>query len=50
VVSPSRRRFIKHFEAGESDAAVAEMEAHLERLNRHYLSLVKKNNLIEARN
>jgi GntR family transcriptional regulator, transcriptional repressor for pyruvate dehydrogenase complex len=48
-VIPSRRRFIKHFEAGEIDVAVAEMEAHLERLNRHYLSLVKKNNLDEAR-
>jgi DNA-binding FadR family transcriptional regulator len=40
-VIPSRRRFMKHFEAGDSDAAVAEMEQHLERLNRHYLSLVK---------
>jgi DNA-binding FadR family transcriptional regulator len=49
-VIPSRRRFIKHFEAGDIEAAVAEMEVHLERLNRHYLSLVKKNNLDEARN
>ncbi len=49
-VIPSRRRFIKHFEAGESDAAVEEMEEHLERLNRHYLSLVKKNNRAEAVN
>lgn len=47
-VIPSRRRFIKHFEAGESDAAVAEMEAHLERLNRRYLSLVRKNSRAEA--
>src|SRR5580658_8558409 len=41
-VIPSRRRFMKHFEAGESDAAVEEMEQHLERLNRHYLSLMKR--------
>ncbi len=41
-VIPSRRRFMKHFEAGDSDAAVAEMEEHLERLNRHYLSLLKE--------
>ena len=41
-VLPSRRRFMKHFEARESDAAVAEMEQHLERLNRYYLSLVKE--------
>lgn len=39
-VLPSRRRFMKHLEARESDAAVIEMEQHLERLNRHYLSLV----------
>ena len=31
-VLPSRRRFMKHFEAGDSDAAVKEMEQHLERL------------------
>lgn len=41
-VLPSRRRFMKHFEGGDSDAAVAEMEQHLERLNRHYLSLAKE--------
>jgi GntR family transcriptional repressor for pyruvate dehydrogenase complex len=41
-VIPSRKRFIKHFEARDSDAAVGEMERHLERLNRHYLSLVKE--------
>ncbi|HXW83752.1 MAG TPA: FadR/GntR family transcriptional regulator [Candidatus Binataceae bacterium] len=41
-VLPSRRRFMKHFAAGESDAAVAEMEQHLERLNRFYLALVKE--------
>jgi GntR family transcriptional repressor for pyruvate dehydrogenase complex len=41
-VLPSRRRFMKHFEARDADAAVAEMEEHLERLNRYYLSLVKE--------
>jgi DNA-binding FadR family transcriptional regulator len=41
-VIPSRRRFMKHFAAGDSDAAVAEMKQHLERLNRQYLSLVKE--------
>jgi GntR family transcriptional repressor for pyruvate dehydrogenase complex len=40
-VLPSRRRFMKHFAARESDAAVAEIENHLERLNRYYLSLLK---------
>jgi GntR family transcriptional regulator, transcriptional repressor for pyruvate dehydrogenase complex len=49
-VLPSRRRFIRHFEARESDAAVAEMEQHLERLNRHYLSLVKEKDRAEAAN
>ena len=47
-VIPSRRRFMKHFEAGESDAAVEEMEQHLERLNRHYLSLMKEKDRAEA--
>jgi GntR family transcriptional repressor for pyruvate dehydrogenase complex len=47
-VLPSRRRFMKHFEAGESDAAVAEMEQHLERLNRYYLSLLKEQDRAEA--
>ncbi len=47
-VIPSRRRFMKHFEAGESDAAVTEMEQHLERLNRHYLSLLKEKDRAEA--
>jgi GntR family transcriptional repressor for pyruvate dehydrogenase complex len=49
-VLPSRRRFMKHFEARDSDAAVAEMEQHLERLNRHYLSLVKEKDRVEAAN
>jgi GntR family transcriptional regulator, transcriptional repressor for pyruvate dehydrogenase complex len=47
-VLPSRRRFMKHFEAGEVGAAVEEMEQHLERLNRYYLSLVKEKDRAEA--
>jgi DNA-binding FadR family transcriptional regulator len=43
-VLPSRRRFMKHFEARDSDVAVREMEQHLHRLNRHYLSLLKEKN------
>jgi DNA-binding FadR family transcriptional regulator len=49
-VLPSRRRFIKHFEARESDASVTEMERHLERLNRYYLSLMKEKDRAEAAN
>jgi GntR family transcriptional regulator, transcriptional repressor for pyruvate dehydrogenase complex len=49
-VIPSRRRFMKHFAAGDSDAAVAEMEQHLERLNRYYLSLLKEKDRAEATN
>jgi GntR family transcriptional regulator, transcriptional repressor for pyruvate dehydrogenase complex len=41
-VMPSRRRFIRHFEARDREAAMAEMEQHLEQLNRHYLSLMKE--------
>ena len=41
-VLPSRRRFMKLFAAGDVDAAVTEMEQHLERLNRYYLSLLKE--------
>jgi DNA-binding FadR family transcriptional regulator len=41
-ILPSRRRFMKYFEARDGDAAVHEMEHHLHRLNRHYLSLVKE--------
>jgi GntR family transcriptional repressor for pyruvate dehydrogenase complex len=47
-VLPSRKRFMKHFAAGDGDAAVAEMEQHLERLNRHYLSLVREKDRAEA--
>ncbi|MGC1339652.1 MAG: FadR/GntR family transcriptional regulator [Candidatus Binataceae bacterium] len=47
-VLPSRRRFMKHFAAGDCDAAVTEMEQHLERLNRHYLSLKKEKGRTEA--
>ena len=49
-VLPSRRRFIKHFEARDSDAAVAEMEQHLDRLNRYYLALVKEKDRAETAN
>jgi DNA-binding FadR family transcriptional regulator len=49
-VLPSRRRFMKHFEVGEVEAAVAEMEEHLERLNRYYLSLAKEKDRLEAAN
>lgn len=37
-VMPSRRRFLKHLSARDSDAAVAEMESILKRLQRSYLS------------
>lgn len=49
-VLPSRRRFMKHFAAGDCDGAVTEMEQHLERLNRHYLSLKKEKGRAEAAN
>jgi GntR family transcriptional regulator, transcriptional repressor for pyruvate dehydrogenase complex len=49
-VMPSRRRFMKHFAAGDAEAAVAEMEQHLERLNRYYLSLAKERDRAEAAN
>ncbi|MBS0407365.1 MAG: FadR family transcriptional regulator [Proteobacteria bacterium] len=37
-VPPSRKRFLKHLAAGDADAAVAEMEASLKRVQRNYLS------------
>ena len=40
-VLPSRRRFIGHLERRDADAAVAEMEASLKRLQRTYLSRLK---------
>ena len=49
-VVPSRHRFMKHFEAREIDAALAEMEQLLERLNRLYLSLWKEKDRAEAAN
>jgi GntR family transcriptional regulator, transcriptional repressor for pyruvate dehydrogenase complex len=49
-VLPSRRRFMKHFAAHDSDGAVAEMKQHLEGLNRYYLSLVKVKDRAEAAN
>ena len=36
-VLPSRRRFMKHLEAGDANAAVEEMEISLKRLQRSYL-------------
>ena len=38
-VLPSRRRFMQHMARRDAEAAVAEMEKHLKRLHRHYLSL-----------
>lgn len=40
-VLPSRRRFMKHMEEGNVEAAVAEMESSLKRLQRAYLSKVE---------
>lgn len=40
-VLPSRRRFMKHLEEGDTEAAVAEMEMSLKRLQRGYLSRVE---------
>ena len=37
-VRPSRKRFMKHFQQGNVEAAVAEMETCLKRLQRSYLS------------
>jgi DNA-binding FadR family transcriptional regulator len=37
-VLPSRRRFMKHFTAGDVEAAVSEMESSLKKLQRSYLS------------
>jgi len=41
-VLPSRRRFLKHLAARDADAAVAEMESVLKRLQRSYMSRVEK--------
>lgn len=41
-VLPSRKRFMQYFEAGNADAAVAEMERHLKRVNRNYLALLEE--------
>ncbi|MDO8704427.1 MAG: hypothetical protein Q7J84_05700, partial [Sulfuricaulis sp.] len=40
-VIPSRQRFIKHLVEGNTEAAVAEMETSLKRLQRVYLSRVQ---------
>jgi len=39
-VLPSRKRFMKSFEARNADVAVIEMERHLRRVNRNYLALL----------
>jgi DNA-binding FadR family transcriptional regulator len=39
-VLPSRKRFLKHMQDGDAEAAVAEMEASLKRLQKSYLSHV----------
>jgi GntR family transcriptional regulator, transcriptional repressor for pyruvate dehydrogenase complex len=40
-VLPSRKRFMQYFEARNADAAMAEMERHLKRVNRNYLALLE---------
>jgi len=40
-VVPSRRRFMKHLVEGDANAAIAEMETSLKRLQRTYLSLIE---------
>lgn len=40
-VLPSRRRFIAHLQTGDADAAVAEMQRSLEKLQRVYLSRLR---------
>jgi DNA-binding FadR family transcriptional regulator len=39
-VLASRRRFMRHLVARDAEAAVAEMERHLKRVNRNYLALL----------
>jgi GntR family transcriptional regulator, transcriptional repressor for pyruvate dehydrogenase complex len=41
-VLPSRKRFMQYFEARNADAAMAEMERHLKRVNRNYLALLEE--------
>jgi GntR family transcriptional repressor for pyruvate dehydrogenase complex len=41
-VLPSRRRLLAHLRARDADSAVMEMQKHLERLHRHYLSKLTK--------
>jgi GntR family transcriptional regulator, transcriptional repressor for pyruvate dehydrogenase complex len=47
-VLPSRRRFMRRIEARDADGAVAEMEQHLRRINRYYLSLEKEKGRVET--
>lgn len=51
-VLPSRKRFMRYFEARNANAAVTEMERHLKRVNRNYLALLaerSKSNAIFAK-
>jgi DNA-binding GntR family transcriptional regulator len=41
-ILPSRKKFMRYFEAGNADAAVKEMERHLKRVNRNYLTLLEE--------
>lgn len=41
-VLASRRRFMRHLEARDADAAVGEMERHLKRVNRNYLAHLER--------
>ena len=41
-VLPSRRRFMRHLAARDAEAAVKEMERHLDRVRRHYLALLDR--------
>ena len=47
-VLPSRRRFMEHFAAGDAEAAVAEMEACLKRLQRSYMSRIQAAEAVSA--
>jgi DNA-binding FadR family transcriptional regulator len=48
-VLPSRRRFMRHFEERDADAAVAEMERHLTRVNRNYLARLGEGEKVPGR-
>lgn len=48
-VLPSRKRFMKHMEEGDTAAAVSEMEGSLKRLQRSYLSRIAHESASAAR-